>query len=336
MSRITTCPIFSLCGLCQQLPLSATEEAEKKQTLLKNLFHHDVTWVESPFPQGYRHRISLKSNNAGILGYYKPKTHNLIPIQQCMIALPSINEVLRNLAPCPFSLASVEFRSNGSKVVAQLYSPKKAHIPHKRAKQWLLPHVDAIAVDQNLIHGDPFLDFHIADVHHRFHPKSFFQINMSINQLLVSQIISLVTQKNPSHILDLYAGAGNIGLALAKQGYRVTMMESAPTSVQDARNTATKNNLVVDIVEQRVEDYVAGSIFYDFLILDPPRAGCGNKLVDFLLTTPAHVLYVSCNPQSLKKDVALLLQKGYHIEKIIGYNMFPGTTHLETLCLLSR
>ena len=336
MSRITTCPIFSLCGLCQQLPLSIQEEAQQKQVLLKNIFHHDISWVESPLQQGYRHRISLKSNKEGILGYYKPKTHDLIPIQQCMIALPAINKVLHNLQPSTFSFTSVEFRSNGNKVIAQLNSLKRRKIPHKKAKKWLLPYVDAISIDQQHIHGDPFLDFTIADVHHRFHPKSFFQINMSINQILVEQIISLVAQKHPSHILDLYAGAGNIGLALAKKGHHVTMMESAPTSIQDARNTAKRNNLNVHIVEQRVEDHIPGSIFYDFLILDPPRAGCGKKILDFILTTPAHVLYVSCNPNSLKKDVALLLQKGYRIEKIIGYNMFPGTTHLETLCLLSK
>ena len=159
---------------------------------------------------------------------------------------------------------------------------------------------------------------------------------MYINELLLQKIIELITQINPTHILDLYAGAGNIGLALAKRGHKVTMMESAPTSIQDAQKSSTRNNINISIIKNRVENYTAGSIFFDLLILDPPRAGCGEKLLDFILTSPTHVLYISCNPHSLKKDTALLEKKGYHITNLIGFNMFPGTKHVETLCLLTK
>ena len=77
-------------------------------------------------------------------------------------------------------------------------------------------------------------------------------------------------------------------------------------------------------------------LFFDLLILDPPRAGCGPKLKDFVLTKPANIIYVSCHPYSLKKDAFLLNKEGYTIQNITAYNMFPGTEHVETLCSFTR
>ena len=159
---------------------------------------------------------------------------------------------------------------------------------------------------------------------------------MEINQLLVNSIIKYVTDIQPTHILDLYAGAGNIGLALAKRGFSVTLMESATSSCADARATCTRNQLRTTIIESTAENYIAGSLFFDLLILDPPRAGCGRKLKDFVLTKPKNIIYVSCHPYNLKKDASLLEKEGYRIQKLTAFNMFPGTSHLESLCLFQH
>jgi len=159
---------------------------------------------------------------------------------------------------------------------------------------------------------------------------------MEINTLLVAHIIRYVTTISPTHILDVYAGAGNIGLALAKRGFSVTLMESAPSSCRDAKNTCERNQLRTKIIETPAERYAAGSIFFDLLILDPPRAGCGTKLKDFVLTKPKNIIYVSCHPYNLKKDASLLQKEGYHLEEITAFNMFPGTPHIECLCLFQQ
>ena len=336
MSRMTHCPIFAECGLCSLFSISQEEEKNLKKNKLEHMIQHKIRFVESPKQLGYRNRISLRSDNQGRLGYHQPKSHQLIPISQCVIAEETINSVLSSLPPCPTPIQSIEFRSNGNHVVAQIYSPPKKTASAKKIRQWLSPFVDGIALDHNTIWGKTHLEFLIADVQHSFHPQSFFQVNQSINTLLVQEIIEKVHAINPTHILDLYAGAGNIGLALAQKGFSVTLMESAPTSCADARKAMKTNKLQATIIQAPVEDYIPGTIFFDLLILDPPRAGCGAKIKDFLLTKPRHVLYVSCHPQSLKKDASLLREEGYRIDDIVAFNMFPATEHIETLCSFVR
>ena len=336
MNRSLSCPIFAQCGLCTMLSKSKEDEKEQKIQRLKRLFSQPIHFIESPKELHYRKRISLKSDKNGGLGYHKPQSHTLIPVQYCAIADERINLALKNLSPCPAPIQSIEFRTNGSKLVAQVYSPKGRTISSKKVCSWLNGVVDAVALDNRMILNDPSLPFTISDVQHLFHPQSFFQVNSDINEQLVNDICTRVDSIRPNHILDLFAGAGNIGLALAKKGYSVTLMESAPTSCADAKKTCARNNLRAKMIQSSVERYRAGSLFFDLLILDPPRAGCGDKLKDFVMTKPADIIYVSCNPYSLKRDASLLKKEGYSIQNITAYNMFPGTEHIETLCSFAR
>jgi 23S rRNA (uracil1939-C5)-methyltransferase len=336
MSRSKLCPIFEQCGLCSLLPHSQEEEQQKKIHRLQRLFSKPIQFVESPVLLGYRKRISLRCDKQGNLGYHQPKSHTLIPIKECVIADPIINQTIAQLPPCPVPIQSIEFRSNGTQVSAQIYSTKGKMPAAKKLRSWLSPFVNGIALDRRIIFGNPFLSFEISNVQHLFHPQSFFQVNSAINHLLIQEIIKRVKEINPTHILDLFAGAGNIGLALAQKGYNVTLMDSASTSCSDAQATCTRNDLKAKIVQSPIEEYVPGSLFFDLLILDPPRAGCGAKLKDFVITKPAHILYVSCHPNNLKRDASLLEKEGYLITDITAFNMFPGTTHIETLCSFRR
>ena len=108
------------------------------------------------------------------------------------------------------------------------------------------------------------------------------------------------------------------------------------TGHRNARKACFQNNLKVDIIEAPAENYTPGSILFDLLILDPPRAGCGKKIKDFVLTKPKDIIYVSCHPNNLKRDASLLQEEGYKITDITIFNMFPGTTHIETLCSFRR
>ena len=336
MSRSKLCPIFQQCGLCSLLPHSQEEEQQKKVLRLQRLFSNPIEFVESPVFLGYRKRISLRCDERGLLGYHQPQSHTLIPIKHCVIADPLINKAIAQLPPCPVPIKSIEFRSNGTHLSAQIYSRSGKTPAAKKLSSWLSPFVHGAALDKKIIFGNPSLSFEIADVQHTFHPQSFFQVNSVINKLLLQEIIKRVDSINPSHILDLFSGAGNIGLAVAKKGYRVTLMESAPTSCSDAEKTCTRNNIHAKIIKLPVEKYTPGSLFFDLLILDPPRAGCGKKLIDFVITKPAHILYISCHPNSLKRDASLLQKEGYEISDITAFNMFPGTTHIETLCTFTR
>ena len=336
MTRSEQCPIFEQCGLCSLLSKSKQEEKEQKVQLLERLFSKPVHFVQSPKDTHYRKRISLRCDKGGKLGYHKPRSHTFIPISDCAIADERINTALNNIPPCPIPIQSVEFRSNGTKLIAQVYSIKGKSASSKIILAWLSPYVDAIALDKRSIHNDTYIPFTISQVHHQFHPQSFFQVNSEINELLIENICTRIEAVNPTHILDLFSGAGNIGLALARRGYQVTLMESARSSCADAKKTCTRNNIKATIIQAPVEQYTPGSLFFDVLILDPPRAGCGIKIKDFVLTKPEHIIYVSCHPYSLRKDASLLEKEGYVIQDITAFNMFPGTEHIETLCSFVR
>lgn len=337
MSRESLCPIFEHCGLCLHLKNSKEEEKRQKQKNLHQILSiQSSEFVDSPNTLAYRYRITLRSNEIGRLGYYKPKTHQHIQIKECAIANDSINRFLRIISPAPANIHSVEIRSNGPKTVLSIKSKKGKNVPHKKIRTWAAHLVDGISLNGRPIFGDTMLHFTVANTELMYQPDTFFQVNPYINENILSAIVSFVEQVKPTHILDIFSGAGNIGLPLARKGYNVTLMESNKSATTDAQNNATHNNLSVKTIQKNAYTYKAGSVFFDMLILDPPRAGCGKALEQYLLTKPKTIVYLSCNPYTLSQDAKRILEKGYKYKKITLYNMFPLTNHIETLCFFEK
>ena len=162
-----------------------------------------------------------------------------------------------------------------------------------------------------------------------YSPNGFFQINLPVYEMALKEISQHIQTEK---VLDLYAGVGSIGLSVARDK-NLTMVEINGSAFQEMQNNAkgTKAKCILAKSED-VEDYIAPDCT---VIIDPPRAGCDAKLIDKLNEImPKSIIYLSCNPITQARDVALL--KGYKITKVQPYNFFPRTPHIENLAILTK
>jgi len=239
----------------------------------------------------------------------------------------------------PAGVSHVELRTDGEKVVAVFEVKRGAHGP---IRSWVsaLPE-DALggadlAVDGKAIRGDCKVQITANDVSHRLSPGTFYQVNLEINDQLVRHVNEAVHDRQPAHVLDAFAGAGNLSMPLAQAGMQVTQIESHPSAVRDARATAKRLGLTIDARVQRGQDFEAGQVFFDLAIIDPPRSGAGAMMQQILTTRPKALIMVSCNPHTLTRDVRQAKDAGYSLSELRVYEMFPQTEHAEVLAVLDR
>jgi 23S rRNA (uracil1939-C5)-methyltransferase len=328
------------------MPLGAEAALDAKVEHVEKLLRRSVDLVHpSPRPLGYRARVELKVDSGGRLGYFRPRSHEHVPVPECAIARPEINAVLGQLPPLQ-GLEVVELRSDGERIVLHA-GPGRGKQHPKAIKRILRQKIgessaladyglSGVAVAGRPLFGDCSLQIVAGGVTHHISPGSFYQVNLEVNQLLVNRIGSGVRGSSPSAVLDLYSGAGNLSMPLAANGIAVTQVELAGSSVRDARATARRDGLQVDIREGNAGKTSAGDIFFDVAILDPPRGGAPGLLAELMVTRPRAIFYVSCEPKSLARDLRHAEGLGYRVSSLELFDMFPQTSHCETLCILER
>ena len=178
-------------------------------------------------------------------------------------------------------------------------------------------------------------------------PTAFFQTNVDAAGMLLDEVTGQVAQQHgPARglrILDLYAGSGLFALPLAARGHRVTAVEENAQAVRDAGVNQRLNDIAHDrirFVRARVEDalYRCARERFDAVLLDPPRQGCTRSVIDgvFRVIAPPHAIYISCNPEALAAELPLIVKAGYRIQRVQPVDMFPHTTHVETVVTLTR
>jgi 23S rRNA (uracil1939-C5)-methyltransferase len=322
--------------------MDRTEEAqrERKRAWVERCLNRCVdSVIPSALSTGYRARIRLVPDGAGGLGYHPPRSHAIVTAEQCPIARPEINRSLAAAASVPRSVEHIEFRSDGERVVVSVESAARRR---DKVCAWASACAEAdfagaaIAVNGRTIRGDTKVGITVAGISHRFSPATFYQVNLDINRTLVADVIAAVEARGPTCVLDAYAGAGNLSLPLAAQGIKVVQIESHPNAVSDGRATAKRLGIDVEVRRQRAEDFQSGDVFFEVAIVDPPRAGAGALIPKLLLTRPAAVVMISCNPRTLARDVRLARDAGYELTSLAMYDMFPQTDHVECMGILER
>lgn len=193
--------------------------------------------------------------------------------------------------------------------------------------------VQADAIHQ--LYGKETLTEHILDLAFHISPLSFFQTNSAATELLYSRVLAHVGQ--PDLVLDLYSGTGTITQLLARNAAHVIGVELVEEAVIAARQSASRNQLNnVEFIAGDVKDMISDLPHQvNLVVVDPPRAGLHPKVIEQIDTiAPEHLIYVSCNPKSLAKD--LLKIQNYTIQAMELVDMFPNTPHVETVVLMSR
>lgn len=292
-------------GLFPLADLPYPEQLERRRALVVEAFRKGrvaatvADIVPSPRSEGYRARIKLHGDGSR-LGFRREGSHALVELPLERIALPPLVAAAAELGGFR---GEIELRSDGSAVRADRRFRGLETGPLR---------IDGLRVSV----------------------RSFFQVNLEVNRLVVAAVDALLVRLAPVALLDLFGGVGNLSVAAARRGTPVVLVEREGNAASDARhNLAGSEARVVAGDALRLR---AGEHFFDVALLDPPRAGAPGLLPTLAVTRPRAVIYLSCDPATLARDVATLLPLGYRLTELRPFDMFPGTLHVETLALLER
>lgn len=333
------CPYFTKCGGCTLQNLSYENTINYKLNKIKNIFTKnriDITpeIISNPNPYNYRNKISLKVVDTKI-GFYLNNTHNIIEINECLIANPAINECINYIKNFNIINGNVIIRCNqNAEILIIIESQDNLTIDIELLKKKIK--LVGIIINNKTFYGKNYLFERINNILFKVSYDSFFQVNPSVASKLF-QIVKDNISLNDK-VLDLYCGVGTLSLNAASKALSVTGIEIVPNAILNALFNASLNDLSnVHFVLNDVSDAIA-KIKLDFnkVIVDPPRAGLTKETIDILLKiNPTSIIYVSCDPQTLVRDYKLLSDT-YEIEKSYILDMFSYTYHVETVLILKK
>jgi len=193
---------------------------------------------------------------------------------------------------------------------------------------------------EEILYGNGYIEDTLCGCVFRISPKSFYQINPIQTEKLYGKAMELAELDENTAVLDAYCGIGTIGLVAAKTAGKVVGVELNPDAVKDAVSNAKRNNAknarfyCADAGDFMQAAAAEGEKF-DVVFMDPPRSGSSKKFIESLvIAAPKRVIYISCNPETLARDLEMLTRKGYSVKKICPVDMFPHTNHIECAVLL--
>ena len=355
------CPIVEECGGCPWQHLTYESQlAWKRRSVVDNLERiagikdpEVGPAVGSPATYEYRNRIKLRFHDDK-LGFYRARTHSLVPVQSCPIAEPDISKALPMVetfvAGLDTDITRVELLTRGqaSGLVLALNSRGRLRpADSARVKEFVADRdcpVRGVVMwgrgwtrrwgrtTRRLVVDETGTAIEVD-------AASFSQVNTAANLLLVSRVLEACRPAEAPRLIDLFAGGGNFSLPLAARGARVTAVESDRHAVELGRETARAQSIKVDFVNAQVEDFIArigrGSADNaDVVVADPPRSGLGKVTAAIAALGPARIVYVSCDPATLARDVKVLSGAGYRLSGAEPVDLFPHTFHIETVCTL--
>ena len=195
---------------------------------------------------------------------------------------------------------------------------------------------------EEVLYGNGYIEDTLCGRIFRISPKSFYQINPVQTEKLYNKAMELAQLDKNTKVLDAYCGIGTIGLVAAKTTGNVIGVELNPDAVKDAIANAKRNNeknarFYCADAGDFMETLAAEGEKFDVIFMDPPRSGSSRKFIDSLsIADPKRVVYISCNPETLARDLQYMIKKGYKVKKICPVDMFPHTNHIECAVLLCR
>ena len=336
------CPYFEVCGGCNLLHLSYENTLTFKQSKIKELlkknkinYNKEIEMIKNDNPHYYRNKVSLKIEN-GHLGYYEESSHKLIEIKECITAKHSINEVIKNYKLLNLENAKLTIRSNYNDEILIIIETKNKEYNIELAKLKEKVKLVGIIYNNITIYGENFFYERINGKLFKVSFDSFFQVN----ECITSELFDLIKNNidKDSIVLDLYSGVGTLGIIAASKSKEVYSMEIIKNAVLNGITNAKLNQVnnikfMLGDVSKTIDKI---NFNFDTLIVDPPRKGLDKKTKEFILKhIPSKIIYISCDPNTLMRD----LKELENVYEIIDYkilDMFSYTYHVESFCVLKR
>jgi 23S rRNA (uracil1939-C5)-methyltransferase len=374
------CPVFGACGGCQMQHLAYDAQKNWKRNVVLNALQRIGGLTETGVgetigmdrPRAYRNKMALVTDSRvqpPQLGFYRQRSHEIVPIDRCPIVLPELDELLaelvklrnkplvRGILRATRHLVARASRSSGQAVLTLTSSgpiaTQRGVAPAMRRE---LPGVAGLANSYDLSSANAIVGrkYRVLDgaseieetsggVRYRISGRSFFQVNVAMLERIFDY---LKTSLEPAgRVADLYCGSGTFALFFAHHGWSAYGTDEDPRAVAEAEANATLNGLSARaqfeagrietlMREQRVRSILERA---DAIFLDPPRKGCEPAVLDAIGGVRVkRIWYLSCDPATLARDLKFLASKGYRPDVVQPFDMFPQTGHVETLVHLER
>jgi 23S rRNA (uracil1939-C5)-methyltransferase len=363
------CPYFRRCGGCHYQHANYEHQVEIKAAILKeNLrriakleFEGNITIHPSP-PWNYRNRsrLTIRPSPEFALGYYKFGSHELLPVEQCPVSSPLINRGLAGFwqmgreGTVPDGMREIEFFANAEDTQLLIEAACEPGTPSTPVREWAetvrgrQPEIAGIVVyrsrssgmhspgepKQMAASGAREIAYQTDRASYRVSAGVFFQVNRH----LINELVEIVTSGHSGDTaLDLYAGVGLFSTILCRRFAQVIAVEASQTSHADLVHNSPANAKAVRATTADFLRSLGGKLRPDLVVVDPPRSGLGESVVQSLVGLGAHrMTYISCDPATVSRDLAGLLSAGYRIEQVHLVDLFPQTYHLESVFHLAR
>jgi len=343
------CEYFGNCGGChlQHIPYDLQVKLKKSvlSDCLKRIGKID-TELSGPLipdsPWNYRLRAQFKISGNNI-GLYRGKTREVVNIASCPLMTQEINryyQKARDIISLNRTIRELHIVSGDSTVALVRLSAGQGTAPdlEQLAVQFIEKGFSGLIMEnvnrERFGYGRTYATLDISGLTYSVSPSCFSQSNWKLNVQLIDHIKNVLSPLSGREILDLYAGSGNFSLPLAEADRVVAIEENKP-SIENGNRSIDINGIEnISFIRSSAENYITDDQF-DIVITDPPRSGLKDKVINNLLSMmPARIVYVSCNPTTLARDLKKLVKK-YDIESVRLVDLFPQTYHIESLVFLT-
>ena len=335
---------------------------------LENVEIHETIGMQSPCRYRNKAQFPIQNiNGSTAIGFYKKKSHDVIPTDMCVIQ-HDINDKIIKIIKTYIQAYNVSIYNETTHTGVLRHLVTKVGFTTNEVMVVLvangtnLPHLNELASvlkenilgfktlvlnvnkaktnvilgkENKVIYGNGKINEYIGDLVFEISPLSFFQVNPVQTEVLYNKALEYAELKENDTVFDIYCGIGSISLFLAQKATKVYGIEIVEDAIKDAKINAKLNNLnnvefYVGKAEEVVPKMYSEGKTANVVVVDPPRKGCDEKVLDTIVSMkPDRVVYVSCNPSTLARDLAYLDERGYKCVEIQPVDMFPHTMHVE-------
>ena len=374
------CPYFGACGGCVYRHMTYAEELWAKLRKVNDALERiggltlraeEILGAENPLH--YRNKAQYPVGSDGAVGFYRRRSHEVIPVERCRICDPAadatagaVNAWMKKYGVSAYDektgkglVRHVYVRTNraGESLCCVVLNGKTAPREPELAAMVLAaaPKTVGVVLNGNVspgnvilgeryrtLWGQDFLMDRLCGLQFKLSVPSFYQVNREQAEALYGKAVEFAGLTGAETVLDLYCGAGTITLAMSNAAKRVIGAELVPQAVENARENAERNGIqnaeffLGDAAEIAARLEKEG-LRPDVICVDPPRKGLAPEVIDSVAAmVPKRVVYVSCDPATLARDLKRFSELDYRAERAVAADLFPGTAHVETCVLLSH
>ncbi|MBR2793610.1 MAG: 23S rRNA (uracil(1939)-C(5))-methyltransferase RlmD, partial [Solobacterium sp.] len=370
------CSVYKKCGGCQLMHMDYEEQKRFKENKVKGVFLQNAQMDITPLPiltsdhlLAYRNKVQIPvqvNHGKVMMGFYQNHSNTIVEYDACAVQTEESNRIAKDIrswidelgCASAFRHVLIKYAHRSGEIMVCLVVRS---LPLRNQEKLIerlkenYPGIQSITAIENrrednvildgketVLFGRAYIEETLLGSRFRISARSFFQINPYATELLYSTAMEYAGLTGKETVIDLYCGTGTIGILCAGHAKKVYGIEIVEDAVKDAKVNAKLNG--IDNIEFFTADASRGAerllknkIRPDAVIVDPPRKGCSKETLNAILKmSPERIVYVSCDPSTLARDCRILSDNHYTVEKIQPVDMFPMTTHVETVVLLRR